>query len=135
MVHFAAPPIPTGQVRDWIVLSNGVYTVALSGAQAGEGESQALPMQFALRQNQPNPFTGTTTFRFELPRAEHVRLELFDLQGRLIERIADRRYEAGRWSVEWDPRHGRGAPVPAGIYLYRLRAGAFSDQRKMIVLD
>ena len=43
--------------------------------------------------------------------------------------------EAGRYSVEWDGRDGRGRGLSAGVYIYRLRAGAFAASAKMTLLD
>ena len=94
----------------------------------------AAPTRFALLQNRSNPFTGGTTIDFELPHPEHVRLEVFDPQGRQVLVLADGPYVPGRWSVEWDRRDAANRVVPPGIYLYRMIAGAFRDQRKMVLL-
>ena len=51
-----------------------------------------------------------------------------------IHYVADRRYVAGRWSVQWDQRSGDGAAMPAVVYVYRMQAGAFSAERKMILM-
>ena len=132
-LEFAAPPIPAGQVRDWILLSRGVYSsVAPARQQAGDG-SEVLPTRFALLQNRPNPFSHSTAIYFELPTSAHVRLDIFDLQGRRIRRLADRKYEAGRWSVEWNHCGGNGEPIGPGIYIYRVEAGSFRDDRKLVL--
>ena len=133
-LEFAAPSIVAGQVRDWIVMSNGVYSsVAPARQQAGDG-TESLPTRFALLQNRPNPFSRTTAIHFELPQASRVRLEIFDLQGRRVRKLVDRRYEAGRWSVTWDQRSGDGAAMMAGVYVYRMQAASFSAERKMILM-
>jgi flagellar hook assembly protein FlgD len=93
-----------------------------------------VPVVFALMQNQPNPFDRTTKFRFDLPQRTRVRLEIFDLQGRRVRVMANAAYEAGRWSVDWDRRDAAGSLMLAGIYLYRLEAGPFRSQRKMVLL-
>jgi hypothetical protein len=102
--------------------------------QSEDAKLSRLPTTFALMQNQPNPFARTTRIRFELPRAEHVRLEVFDLQGRLVRRLADARYEAGRWAVEWNLRSAQRSAAPAGVYLYRMIAGGYRIEKKMVVL-
>jgi flagellar hook assembly protein FlgD len=82
----------------------------------------------------PNPFTGGTVIGFELPRAEGVRLEVFDLAGRRVRVLADGSYEPGRWSAEWDRRDAAGRLARPGVYLYRLKAGAFHAERKMVMM-
>ena len=92
-------------------------------------------MQFALRQNRPNPFSKTTTIQFDLPRESAVSLRIFDVQGRMIRALAaGGRYGPGTWSLGWDRSTQSGREAPAGVYFYRLNAGEFSEQRKMILL-
>jgi hypothetical protein len=97
-------------------------------------EKVPLPAAFALRQNHPNPFSERTTIRFELPVASPVRLEVFDLQGRLVRTLAEAQFPAGFHALDWDHRDGRGHGVGAGVYLYRIQAGSFGDQKKMVLL-
>jgi hypothetical protein len=51
-----------------------------------------------------------------------------------VRALADASYAGGRWTVEWDRRDGAGHRMPGGIYLYRMEAGAFRAQRKMVLL-
>ena len=46
--------------------------------------ASALPDRYQLHQNYPNPFNPLTTIRFDLPRASHVKLAVFDIAGRLV---------------------------------------------------
>jgi Tol biopolymer transport system component len=133
-LEFAAGAVPEDKVRTYFLLSTGVYTDASSARAPQVAQEQALPTRFALAQNKPNPFATTTTIDFALPSSAQVRLEVFDLQGRLVRVLADRRYEPGYHAAEWDRRDQSGSSVGAGIYLYRLRAGAFVEQRKMVLL-
>jgi hypothetical protein len=126
--------VPAGKVRSYFLLSTGVYTAASSARTQQAPREQALPTRFALAQNQPNPFARTTTIRFELPSAVPVKLEVFDLQGRRVRVLTDRTLEPGYHSVEWDRRDGSGSMAPAGVYLYRLTAGTFVEQKKMVLL-
>ena len=100
----------------------------------GVGDGEVMPTAFALRQNRPNPFSGTTEIRFELPAATPVRLEVFDAQGRVVRTLAQGSFPVGFHSVVWDQRDASGAHVRPGIYFYRIVAGAFRAQRKMMLL-
>ena len=89
-----------------------------------------------LQQFTPTP-TSTdeaTTFRFDLPRDERVRLEVFDLLGRRVTTLRDTWMPAGRHALEWDRRDADGIPARPGVYLYRFVAGSYRAQRKLVVL-
>jgi hypothetical protein len=71
----------------------------------------------------PNPFAGASHLPFTIPRAGHVRLEVFDSLGRRVATLVDGRMEAGRHEVRWDGTDRAERPLPAGVYIYRLEAG------------
>ena len=85
----------------------------------------AVASDYALHANMPNPFNAETTIRFELPSPEEVRLEIFDVLGRKIRVLMARYASAGSHQVRWDGRDEAGRPVSSGVFVYRLRAGAF----------
>jgi len=97
-------------------------------------ETPELPAAFALHQNVPNPFNPSTLIAFDLPRAEHVRLSVFDVSGRLVATLADRMMEPGRQEIRWDGRDATGNTTSSGIYFYRLMAGDYVETRKMVLL-
>src|SRR5437867_3705886 len=59
---------------------------------------------------------------FALGTRAHVRLSVYDARGRLVRRLVDRRYDAGRWEVKWDRRDDSGHRLSAGVYMYRLES-------------
>lgn len=93
----------------------------------GEGIDQSsgagdLPAVTRLSGAHPNPFNPSTTVRFELAKAGHARLRVYDLSGRLVRELADGALAAGPQAVAWDGRDGDGQQVPSGVYLFRLSA-------------
>jgi hypothetical protein len=86
----------------------------------------------ALRQNRPNPFTGTTEIRFSLERPAAARLTVFDVAGRRIAVLVDGVLPAGSHAVTWSGRSDRGAGTPGGVYFYRLETDEGPETRKMI---
>jgi hypothetical protein len=89
----------------------------------------------ALHQNRPNPFNPSTTISFTLPVECAVRLEVYDVSGRLVARLIDgARQSAGAHDVEWNGRDAAGRAAASGIYVYRLTAGKESISRKMVLL-
>ncbi|MCX6601872.1 MAG: T9SS type A sorting domain-containing protein [bacterium] len=84
---------------------------------------------YALAQNYPNPFNAQTRIAFDLARAGEVTLEVFDITGRLVRTLVDRRMAAGAHEVTLD------APgLPSGFYFARMEAPEFVQTRKMVLL-
>jgi hypothetical protein len=96
-----------------------------------------LPSQFELMQNRPNPFNPTTTIEYAIPASVGsvaVKVSVYDVAGRLVRTLVDRAESPGFHSVVWDGRDARGAPVGSGVYFYRIDAGSFRADRKMVLL-
>ncbi|MCK6559165.1 FG-GAP-like repeat-containing protein [bacterium] len=90
----------------------------------------ALPTEFALEQNYPNPFMlsakaagAFTEIRFALPRAAQVQIRLFDILGAEVKSWAMMK-PAGVHQFRWNGRDNRGQPLPRGVYFYRLEAAS-----------
>jgi hypothetical protein len=88
----------------------------------------APPPVFAFAPPAPNPTSGEALLRFELPRAEEVALEVFDIVGRRVATLVDQRLEAGRHTARLDA--GR---LAAGLYVVRLSAGDFVASHRVVV--
>ena len=75
--------------------------------------------------NSPEPFNPETDFSFDLPDDGLVSLRIYDLTGRLVATLLDRRLEAGTYSQAWNA-----AGLPSGIYVARLatRAGMVTER-------
>lgn len=93
-----------------------------------------LPRAFALKQNAPNPFNPTTVISYDLPKAAHVSLEVFNVLGQKVKTLVNGFQEAGTQSITWDGTDNSGASVASGIYFYRLGAGEFNATKKMMML-
>lgn len=93
-----------------------------------------LPGKFALHQNYPNPFNPETVIHYDLPGAAAVVIEVFDLLGRKVRTLVDGTQSAGNHKVVWDGRDDRGRRAASGVYVYNMRAGEFTQNRKLILL-
>ena len=87
------------------------------------------PDRISLMQNYPNPFNSATRIGFQLPESSQVRLEVYDITGRLVAVLAEGEYPAGRHQVAFDA-----GSLASGVYVYRLQAGEFSQSRSMILV-
>ena len=93
-----------------------------------------LPTDFNLRQNYPNPFNPTTAIEFNLPKSEHVTLNIYNVLGQKITTLVDQTLSSGNKRVVWDGTDSSGRTVQSGIYFYRIQAGDFTQTRKMMML-
>lgn len=94
----------------------------VNGAPAAVGAD--LPGVTRLYAPEPNPLIASSTVRFDLARASHVRLEVFDLSGRRVASLVNRGFAPGRFRVAWNGRDGAGAPVEPGLYFVRMTTAA-----------
>ncbi len=81
----------------------------------------------------PNPFNPRTEISFELLRDTACRVTVFDVRGREIAVLMDGLRHAGRQAVIWDGRNDAGRSVPSGMYLVGLRAGSYTEARKLLL--
>jgi len=82
----------------------------------------------------PNPFNPRTKVAFELAAAEHVRVEIFDLRGRLVRRLVDERLPAGRYERTWDGADTHGGKVSSGSYLLRMITSGAAQTARVTLL-
>jgi len=104
-----------------------VFRSALTTPVRDDGA--ALPQSIALEQNFPNPFNPSTTIGFQLPEAQDVLLQVFDMLGREVATLANGRMAAGSYSVRWDA-----TGLASGMYVYRLQAGGFTATKKLMLV-
>ena len=99
----------------------------------------SLPQQFALLQNTPNPFHGSTKIRFEVPmrapEAQNVQVRVYNTLGQVVRILVDANIQASTYLLEWDGRNDLGRPLSAGVYFYRLDAGEVHLTKKLALLQ
>lgn len=108
------------------------------GSEASHARPQVrttpgLPTSFALYSAHPNPFSRSTSIRFDLPRPANVRVEVFDIQGRRVTSLVNEVREAGRHSATWSGATTSGRAA-AGVYVVRMRAGEFTAEKRISLL-
>lgn len=114
--------------------NSGMYSVDLSPESTNVSENPS-PEIFLLHQNYPNPFNPSTVIQYELKSSAHVKLNIYNVAGQVVRSLIDNTEVQGTHSVQWDGRDNDGKGVSAGVYLYRLQAGGFSQTKKMVLLD
>ncbi|UCE05074.1 MAG: metallophosphoesterase [bacterium] len=95
---------------------------------------EIAPQTFNLLQNYPNPFNPSTMIPFNLPVASHVMIDIYDITGQLVAAILNEHREAGMHQVGWECFDSCGNQLPAGVYLYKMRAGNYVKTNKMLIV-
>ena len=93
----------------------------------------------ALLQNFPNPFNPETWIPYTLADNADVNVRIYNVEGKLVRKLDIGYQRAGSYlsrekAVYWDGRDQLGESVSSGIYFYTLKADAFSDTRRMVIL-
>lgn len=96
---------------------------------SNEDATAGLPTEFELYQNYPNPFNPSTTIRYDVREAVHVRVSVYDVTGRLVTELVNAQQPAGTHRVEWNASN-----LASGVYFYRIDAGSFSAVRTLTLL-
>ena len=91
-------------------------------------EEEALPLEYGVSQNYPNPYASQTSINITLPVPGSVRVEVFDMLGRRVQTLVDREYQAGRHVVRMDA-----GMLASGAYVYRMDVNGFASARIMHV--
>ena len=110
--YLATPFDGYSYIRQHLAEAPDANFVTSSGIGVG------APQGFILEQNFPNPTAATSTIQFHVARAGDVRLDVYDVRGRLVETVYNQPTTAGTHSVDWNA--GR---LASGTYLYRLQVG------------
>jgi len=93
-----------------------------------------LPLEYELAQNYPNPFNPGTTIQFSVSRAEHARVEVFNVLGQHVKNLLDETVDAGSHTVDWNGTDESGHIAATGVYFYRLTVGDEVQTKKMMLL-
>ena len=134
-----------GSYLPLIITGEDSFTFEKSGAADGsnrlsnwqvdgwtDGEIRNIveaPRTYTMMENFPNPFNPETTIAFELPETMNITLSIYNVNGQLVETLADGTYNAGTHSLTWNAEN-----LPSGVYFSVLNAGGNVQTRKMILM-
>ena len=116
----------------------GDPSIFLSGAVHGEitsvDDNKELPPGFYLKTNYPNPFNPSTTIEYSLPTRSRIELDIYDVRGRLVRRLASGIERAGKHRITWNGKDETGRDAVSGVYFYMLRTDSGKKITKKMVL-
>ncbi len=121
--------------EDVIVGSFGIITdFVFAVAPAGVEVTGLAPAPMLLRGAWPNPFSGQTVIRLDLPEGREVHLTVHAADGRQVATLLQGMLPAGCREVRWDGRDPAGRRVPGGAYYCRIEAGGVSQAQKVLLI-
>ncbi len=91
-------------------------------------DEKSLPTETKLLGNFPNPFNPVTKISFDIGKASHVTLRIFDVLGKEVSTIMDEFLEVGSYVKEVNA-----STLSTGVYFYTMRAGSYFKAMKLIV--
>jgi hypothetical protein len=97
-------------------------------------EENSTPLGYGLWSRGPNPFSGSTIIQFSQPAAGRVSIVIYDLAGHRVRTLVDESLRAGPFTRSWDGKNDAGRIVGSGVYLIRMKTGAFVKTQKVAVV-
>jgi len=91
--------------------------------------NELQPIVFSLEQNYPNPFNPTTTILYSIPTESRVTLKIYNMLGQEVATLVNQTMVAGRYTATFNASN-----LASGAYIYRIEAGSFVSNKKMILL-
>ncbi|HEX9654632.1 MAG TPA: T9SS type A sorting domain-containing protein [bacterium] len=140
-IYYGGTLLSTDGVMDFILnqrfdnndaaSSSRVYRYEISAdlVSVEDRKTESPPRDFMLQQSYPNPFNPTTVISYTVPTAAHVKLEIFNIKGEIIQALVDEFKSRGSYSARFDA-----SKFTSGLYFYRLTTGPFQQTRKMILV-
>ncbi len=127
--------VPAGENELFTVISDGNVTLSRVDMVDYDGvdltvnaHMKALPKNFAVHPNYPNPFNPETTIALDLPESANWSIDVYNVNGQVVKTFSG--YDdAGRVTVTWDA-----SGMASGIYFYRATIGEYSQVHKMVLM-
>ncbi len=94
-----------------------------------DNKSDLAVDSYSLNQNYPNPFNPSTTISFTIPQKEIVKISIYNLLGEKVSELVNSEFSAGIHNVKFNA-----SKLASGIYFYNIKAGEFTQTRKMMLL-
>ena len=108
------------------VVGQSQFTLSIYGTLAAAEDDNILPERLTLHSAYPNPFNPSTIISFDLPDADMVSLDIFDIAGRQVASLISEYMIPGSHQINWNPGN-----LSSGIYLVNLGVGTETFNQKI----
>jgi len=106
-----------------------MYKIDLAQVVGISNGEENIGTGFSLGQNYPNPFNPSTVINYTLKAASNVSLKIFDLLGKEVATLVNKRQSAGNYNVKFD-----GSKLSGGVYFYSIKVNEFQETKRMLML-
>ncbi len=135
--NFSGSSVVNGIVKypndgDTVYASNSTGLYKIWASVIGINQiSTEVPSTYSLSQNYPNPFNPETKFRFSIPGQSVAQtfLAVYDILGKQVAVLVNQNLQPGTYEVNWNA-----ADYPSGVYFYTLKAGVYTETKKMVLM-
>jgi M6 family metalloprotease-like protein len=119
-----------GKVIKWLQggKKHDVTTVEINDAK------NIILTNYILFQNYPNPFNLKTSIKYYLPEMSHVKIDVYDINGRRIDKLIEEEMIPGIHTIIWDGRNQFDQNISSGIYIYKMKVNNNAETKKMILI-
>jgi hypothetical protein len=115
-----------------VVTVTGSREFAVVCSDKALGDLHLKPLAFGMERLYPNPFGGTATISYQVPRAGKVSLKVYNVAGQLVRTLVNGEEAAGYYGVRWNGRNEGAQAAASGLYIVRLTYGAESRTEKLV---
>jgi hypothetical protein len=120
--------------EDWKRPSTFGMLEVINGPGTGVGDVAGLPREFRLYENYPNPFNPSTSLKYQLAKATTVTIKVYNMLGKEVKTLVDKRQAAGTYTIQWDGTSDPGRNVASGIYFCKMVTPEYTRTHKMMLL-
>ncbi len=107
----------------------GLWKRPISDFVGINNEHEIIPVNYSLGQNYPNPFNSSTIIKYEVSKATHIKIKLYDVSGREILTLFQGYKTPGKYQISFS-----GENLSSGVYFYRFDSKTYSETKKMILI-
>lgn len=118
----------------WVDGRSGKDIYCNTGDLGVQETSSCTQKELSMSQNYPNPVSSRTVIKYAIPEKAKVELKLYDKSGREIATLVNKEQAAGSYKTKWDISNVSKKKLPNGMYFYQLKAGDFTDTKKMVIV-
>jgi len=93
--------------------------------------SNTVPINYILEQNYPNPFNSETVIKFDIPKSENIEIKMYDMLGREVAVLLNEYKTSGSYKINFNSNLYN---LTSGIYFYVLKAGNYSNTKKLVYI-
>jgi hypothetical protein len=112
--EYSGPYGPVGKGTVYIYSFGNINNIT-------EKENYSLPKHFKLFQNYPNPFNNITIIPLHLNVSSEIKIDIYDIRGRLTNNIFAGRKSTGIHNLSWNGKTNAGKDAASGVYFVVLK--------------